>query len=132
MRALAVVISVLVIGSLIFHFFSMEYGWYFTPLASNWSMIDTTVDITCSGQEEYSPTCVALLTYTLQATRNGDTMTVTSSLSTDFTPDLCYKTIPDFCIETQSTATRVAPEPKDCLTSVDEISWGKVKAFYRE
>lgn len=46
MRALAVVISLLVIGSLIFHFFSMEYGWYFTPLASNWGMIDTTVDIT--------------------------------------------------------------------------------------
>ena len=46
MRALAVVISLLVIGSLIFHFFSMEYGWYFTPLASNWGMIDLTVDIT--------------------------------------------------------------------------------------
>ena len=46
MVALAVVIALLVIGSLIFHFFSIQYGWYFTPLASNWGTIDTTVDIT--------------------------------------------------------------------------------------
>ena len=43
MVALAVVIVLLVIGSLIFHFAS---PWYFTPLASNWSTIDDTVNIT--------------------------------------------------------------------------------------
>ena len=43
MVALAVVIVVLVIGSLIFHFAS---PWYFTPLASNWSTVDFTVDVT--------------------------------------------------------------------------------------
>lgn len=41
--ALAVVIVLLVVGSLIFHFAS---PWYFTPLASNWSAIDFTVDVT--------------------------------------------------------------------------------------
>ena len=41
--ALAVVIVLLVIGSLIFHFAS---PWYFTPLASNWSSIDFTVNVT--------------------------------------------------------------------------------------
>lgn len=41
--ALAVVIVLLVIGSLIFHFAS---PWYFTPLASNWSTVDFTVDVT--------------------------------------------------------------------------------------
>jgi cytochrome c oxidase subunit 2 len=41
--ALAVVIVLLVIGSLIFHFYS---PWFFTPLASNWSRIDFTVDVT--------------------------------------------------------------------------------------
>jgi hypothetical protein len=41
--ALSVVIVLLVVGSLLFHFLS---PWYFTPLASNWDMIDTTVDIT--------------------------------------------------------------------------------------
>jgi cytochrome c oxidase subunit 2 len=40
---LAIAIILLVIGSLIFHFWS---PWYFTPLASNWSQIDDTIDIT--------------------------------------------------------------------------------------
>jgi cytochrome c oxidase subunit 2 len=41
--ALAIVIILLVIGSIIFHFAS---PWYLTPLASNWGMIDSTIDIT--------------------------------------------------------------------------------------
>ena len=41
--AIAVVLILLVVGTLIFHFVS---PWYLTPLASNWSMIDTTIDIT--------------------------------------------------------------------------------------
>lgn len=39
----AVVLILLVIGSILFHLFS---PWTFTPLASNWGMVDTTVDIT--------------------------------------------------------------------------------------
>jgi len=41
--AIAVVVILLVIGSLIFHFLS---PWYFTPIASNWGMIDSTVTLT--------------------------------------------------------------------------------------
>lgn len=41
--ALAVVIVLLVIGSLLFHFLS---PWYFTPLASHWDTIDFTVNVT--------------------------------------------------------------------------------------
>lgn len=40
---LAIALIVLVVGSLVFHFLS---PWTFTPLASNWGMIDSTVDIT--------------------------------------------------------------------------------------
>ena len=40
---LAIVIVFLVIASLIFHFAS---PWWFTPIASNWDTIDTTIDIT--------------------------------------------------------------------------------------
>ncbi len=40
---LAVVLILLVVGSLVFHFLS---PWTFTPLASNWSRIDDTIDIT--------------------------------------------------------------------------------------
>jgi cytochrome c oxidase subunit 2 len=41
--AIAVVLILLVIGSVLFHFMS---PWFFTPIASNWGMIDTTVNIT--------------------------------------------------------------------------------------
>jgi cytochrome c oxidase subunit 2 len=40
---LAIALVLLIIGSVLFHFLS---PWYFTPIASNWQMIDTTVDIT--------------------------------------------------------------------------------------
>jgi cytochrome c oxidase subunit 2 len=40
---LAIALIVLVVGSLLFHFLS---PWTFTPIASNWGMIDATVDIT--------------------------------------------------------------------------------------
>jgi len=40
---IAIAIIVLVVGSLLFHFLS---PWTFTPIASNWGMIDKTVDIT--------------------------------------------------------------------------------------
>ena len=43
---IAVALIVLVIGSLIFHFVSPGLGWWFTPLASNWSQIDLTMNIT--------------------------------------------------------------------------------------
>jgi len=40
---IAVALILLVVGSLVFHFLS---PWTFTPLASNWSQIDDTIDIT--------------------------------------------------------------------------------------
>jgi len=39
----AIVLILLVVGSVLFHLLS---PWTFTPLASNWSMVDVTVDIT--------------------------------------------------------------------------------------
>ncbi len=41
--ALAIALIVLIVGSVLFHILS---PWYLTPLASNWGMIDTTIDIT--------------------------------------------------------------------------------------
>ncbi|MFK8047461.1 MAG: c-type cytochrome [Halioglobus sp.] len=40
---LVIVLVLLVVGSVVFHFAS---PWWFTPLASNWGMIDTTIEIT--------------------------------------------------------------------------------------
>jgi cytochrome c oxidase subunit 2 len=39
----SVVLVILIAGSLLFHFLS---PWYFTPIASNWSAVDTTISIT--------------------------------------------------------------------------------------
>ena len=39
----AIVLVLLVVGSVLFHYLS---PWYFTPIASNWGMIDNTVTIT--------------------------------------------------------------------------------------
>jgi cytochrome c oxidase subunit II len=41
--AIAIVLVVLALGSVLFHFLS---PWYFTPIASNWGTIDTTISIT--------------------------------------------------------------------------------------
>ncbi len=40
---LAIVLVLLVVGSLLFHYLS---PWYFTPIASNWTSIDDTISIT--------------------------------------------------------------------------------------
>ena len=40
---LAIVLILLVIGTVVFHFAS---PWWFTPIASNWGMIDDTINIT--------------------------------------------------------------------------------------
>jgi cytochrome c oxidase subunit 2 len=40
---LAIVLVLLIVGSLLFHFLS---AWYFTPIASNWGTIDDTISIT--------------------------------------------------------------------------------------
>jgi cytochrome c oxidase subunit 2 len=41
--AIAIALVVLALGSVLFHFLS---PWYFTPIASNWGAIDTTITIT--------------------------------------------------------------------------------------
>jgi cytochrome c oxidase subunit 2 len=40
---LAIVLVLLVVGSVLFHYLS---PWYFTPIASNWDSIDSTVTLT--------------------------------------------------------------------------------------
>src|SRR5688500_11222734 len=40
---IAIALIVLVVATVLFHFFS---PWWFTPIASNWDMVDSTVDVT--------------------------------------------------------------------------------------
>ena len=41
--AMAIVLVILIVGSVLFHFLS---PWYFTPIASNWGAIDDTISLT--------------------------------------------------------------------------------------
>ncbi len=43
---MAIMLILLVIGTLVFHFITPAAGWWFTDLASNWNQIDQTIDIT--------------------------------------------------------------------------------------
>ena len=43
---MAIILILLVIGTLVFHFITPAVGWWFTDLASNWSQIDLTINIT--------------------------------------------------------------------------------------
>src|ERR1700756_1949013 len=43
LMALAIALILLVVGTVLFHFVS---PWWFTPIASNWKMMDDTVNIT--------------------------------------------------------------------------------------
>ena len=43
---IAVVLILLVVGTLVFHFITPSAGWWFTDLASNWGQIDETINIT--------------------------------------------------------------------------------------
>lgn len=40
---LVIVLVLLVVGTLVFHFVS---PWWFTPIASNWESVDFTIDVT--------------------------------------------------------------------------------------
>jgi cytochrome c oxidase subunit 2 len=41
--AIAIALIVLVLATVLFHFLS---PWWFTPIASNWETVDSTVDVT--------------------------------------------------------------------------------------
>ncbi len=44
--ALAVILLILIIGSVIFHFGSIAVGWWFTDIAADWGAIDLTINVT--------------------------------------------------------------------------------------
>ena len=98
-------------------------------LSCSGTVDDTSVDITCTGSEELSPGCTVNYETTIVATRNGDSYSGALTVNATFTPPLCDGS-PDICIVTESTGTRVGPEPPDCLSPVEEGTWGRVKAAY--
>lgn len=88
---------------------------------------DNSANVTCTADSSIS-ICSLHFEFTLVATRSGDSFTATTTISQDFNPDFCGT---DSCVRTETTATRIAPEPAECATPVDVISWGEIKSRYR-
>lgn len=92
---------------------------------------DTHIDIDCNGTFEIFPGCDVNFSYSLTASRNGDTASVTGVFSQTYTPSMCA-TLPDECTRTEAVATRVGPEPPGCVSPVEPATWGQLKAIYRD
>jgi hypothetical protein len=91
---------------------------------------DNNINIVCEGTFEIITGCFATFTNTLVASRNGDSLTATLTFSRSYTPPNCiFKE--DSCTRTESSGSRIGPEPPGCTTAVEEVSWGKVKARYK-
>jgi hypothetical protein len=91
---------------------------------------DTAIDISCSGTEEIFPGCSVTYSFTLVATRSGETLQAATTSSQVFTPTLCAG-LADTCTKTVTTATRIGPEPADCATPVEPDTWGEMKSRYK-
>lgn len=92
---------------------------------------DTEVHVVCTGSFPVKevPGCIITVTFTLDATRSGETLESTTEFSQVYSPE-CGP-FPGSCFRTVSTATRIGPEPAECATAVDSMTWGRVKAAYR-
>ena len=86
-----------------------------------------TLNWSCSA-ETVEGDCTISITLTVQATLNGDTITGTQTVSTDF--EGCGP-IPNTCIQSSVNGTRTGPAPQGfCSTPVEETTWGQLKALY--
>lgn len=97
------------------------------PITCTGTITETTVDIHCTGTFEVTPECTATIQFDTDGTRNGDTWTSTTTVEITYVG--CP--IPGSCTTTQSTGTRVDPDPAACPPApVASSTWGKIKQRY--
>ncbi len=102
-----------------------------TTYSCTGSFTDTDFDLTCTYTEPIITGCSAQITDHAHGTRNGNVVTMTTTLTIAFSPTDCAG-IPDSCTETTGVDTYVAAEPANCLTTeVRGKSWGQLKMLYR-
>ena len=65
----AIVLLVLVLGTVVFHFLS---PWYFTPIASNWSSMDDTITLTFVVTGLAFVSCNVFIAYCIIKFRNKE------------------------------------------------------------
>lgn len=87
------------------------------------------IDVSCSSEISEGP-CTITFTYSAVGTRSGDSFSGTDAFSITYS-DGCGP-VPDQCVETEVSGTRVAPAPLSCgTTPVHHSKWGLVKHIYR-
>jgi hypothetical protein len=94
----------------------------------------TTVDVTCTGSTEIFQDCQQMVTVEYDIVRTGDEYTSTVVMTTTHVgTGVGCSDIPDSCIQSEGTGTRVAPAPGTCpQTPVTSASWGVIKTLYGE
>jgi hypothetical protein len=116
----------------------------FDTLCTGAPVIDESGGLSCSGTADDvsanvvcsvtfpagPPPCTAMISVSIVATRNGNSAFVTFTESTSFTPTNCAG-MPNTCEVTETTMTRIGPEPSPCTSPVEASTWGGVKASYR-
>jgi hypothetical protein len=95
------------------------------------SIDDNSVDISCSGVRDLTPTCTEYYSQEFSGTLNGDNAEFMVTVSLAYEGTDCFGA-EDFCTETVTTATRIADEPSGCTTtSAENVNWGTLKTLYR-
>jgi len=91
----------------------------------------TSVDIECSGSTIVGPDCTMEMVWTTVGTRDGDTMTSTTTLTMTQVGSGCEgPTV--FCTRMETTGTRIGSEPEECgFAPVDVTDWSTIKGLYR-
>lgn len=99
------------------------------PYTCDGVVTDDSMEMTCTFQTTPFPGCTALYTYTLSATRSGNTMTGTEEFDLSFVGN-CGGIEP-YCSVTDFDGTRLATNPECTGTPVIPASWSSVKSIFR-
>lgn len=92
----------------------------------------TTVSLNCSGSTEVLPDCMADFSSTTTGTRTGETYKAVAQYQLSFSGGaLGCSSFPGFCETVRTSATRIAPQPAECSTAVNQADWGLVKQLYK-
>jgi hypothetical protein len=106
-----------------------EEGGGDVTMACTGSIDEDSANMICTGTDEVTPGCHVDYEMTIVATRNGDDFFTETTLNAIYDPPFC-DSVPNTCLVTETTSTRVAPEPPSCSTPVETGTWGMVKARY--
>jgi hypothetical protein len=110
---------------------SIDYEYPGFQLTCTGSANANTVSVTCTGSFDIFEACVMNFSSVFNATRNGDTFQSVQTVTTTYVGAGCLF-LPNDCTRTETTATRIAPQPEPCgLTPVESVDWGTVKSLYR-